>query len=590
MVFEFGNTLGWLAFLSLIPLIIIYLIRPKPSKLKVPSLMFFMKRVSSSTTQSLFRYFQNDLLFFIQLLVLALLAFSIVEPSLILNRDVVSSNIVFVIDVSASSQVLEANNKTRLEISKEKIEDLATSKNSLVLLKSSPIIALQNVGRSELVRYLNRLEATDDSSDIAAAISLAGDMLAENKGRVVVTSDFVESKGVDADVAKNVLESRGVAVDFVDTKLSRRNNVGIVNMIINGEDVNLYVKNYNDHPVNINLEVNDNINEINLAAGSVEPFVFTLNNNMTNVEILNDDDFMIDNKVVITRPYKEKINVLLITNRPSKFLRAVLNSIEGVVLTEAEPPIVSTGDFDIYVISDINEKSVVVNTFRTIMEDVRDNGKSAIVVAQRDTDEIDFEGLLPITFGNFSDGGLAEVHQINRFTKDVDFGSITKVFDFSNDEDSATIVSVNNQSVVSLFNLGLGKVVYYGIMEDQSDFKITPGYPIFWSNLIYTLSSRMDLNDVNLRSGYIFEVGNESKVLDKVGTYELNDGIIAVNLVNERESDINFVDTESSARYAGTELETIKSKVDYRLDVYLAALALALAVFEFIYIKFRGEI
>ena len=77
MLFEFGNTLGWLAFLSLIPLIIIYLIKPKPTKLKVPSLMFFMKRTNTSTAQSLFRRFQNDLLFLIQLLVLLLLAFSV---------------------------------------------------------------------------------------------------------------------------------------------------------------------------------------------------------------------------------------------------------------------------------------------------------------------------------------------------------------------------------------------------------------------------------------------------------------------------------------------------------------------------------
>src|SRR3989344_1451990 len=179
MLFDIGNNLGWYAFLSLIPFIILYLIRPKPTKLKVPSLMFFMKRVSSSTTQSLFRYLQKDLLFFIQLLVLLLLAFSMVDPSFLLNRDVVSGNIVFVIDVSASSQVIEMGNKTRFEIAKEKIKDLATTRNSLVLLKSSPIMALQDVSRSELVRYLDRLNPTDDSSDVAAAISLAGDMLAD---------------------------------------------------------------------------------------------------------------------------------------------------------------------------------------------------------------------------------------------------------------------------------------------------------------------------------------------------------------------------------------------------------------------------
>lgn len=590
MLFEFGNKLGWYAFLTLIPLIVIYLIRPRPTKLNVPSLMFFMKRVSSSTTQSLFRYFQNDLLFFIQLLVLTLLSFSILEPAFIFNRDVVSSNIVFVVDVSASSKVVEGSNKTRLDIAKEKIEQLATSRNSLILLKSSPIIALQDVRRSDLTRYLDRLQSTDDSSDIASAISLAGDMLADNKGRVVVVSDFIESKGINAEVSKNILESRGIAVNFVDTKGSFRNNIGIVDMIINGEQVNLYIKNYNILGSNVSLKVNNEINNIYVGPESVEPFVFNLNNNLTSVEILNKDDFMIDNKILITRPYADNIKVLLITNRPSKFLRAVLSSIEDVNLTIGEPPILPQGDFDVYVIGDVNRNSVVLDTFGGIMRKVRDEGKSAVVVSQRDIDKINFEGLIPISFGNFSNGGLVYVHQINRFTKNIDFGSVNKVFEVFNATNGTTIASVNNSSVISLFGLGRGHIAYYGLMDDQSDFKLTPGYPIFWSNLIDSLVNRGDLNEVNLKTGAVFNLGNETKTLDKLGIYTFDSKSVAVNLLNEKESDINYINTESSAKFVNGTLETIKSNVDYRLDLYLVALVLLLVIFEFVYIKFRGEI
>jgi len=309
---------------------------------------------------------------------------------------------------------------TRLDMAKEKIKNLATSSNSLVLLKSSPVVALQNVNSRTLSRYLDRLEATDDTSDVAAAISLAGDLLNKNKGRVVVASDFISSKGVSVDVAKNILESRGIPVDFVDTKTSLKNNVGISDMIIRGEEISLYVKNFNNVSKDISLKINKNTNNIHLNPLSVEPFVFNLVDNMTNAEIVEKDDFMMDNKVVITRPYSDKIKVLLISNNPSKFLKAVLNSIDGVVLTLSEPPIIPDGKFDVYIFDNVDRNKIVVDNFGSIMREIRDNGGSAVVVAQQDSDEINYEGLIPMKINSLISGGSISVEQTNKFTKDVE--------------------------------------------------------------------------------------------------------------------------------------------------------------------------
>ena len=587
MVFSFDNLIGLYSFLALIPLIIIYLIKPKPNTLKVPSLMFLMKRINTSTSQSLFRYFQRDILFYIQLLILLLLCFSIAQPILTLNRDVFSSNIVFIIDVSASAKVTETNGQTRLDIAKNKIKDLETSKNSLILLKSYPVVALQDVSSRELNNYLDRLEATDDTSDVASAITLASDLLITNKGRVVVVSDLIESKGIGANVAKNVLNSRGIPVDFYDTKSTNRSNVGIVDMVINGETANLYVKNYNTDIKKISLKVNNDTNILNIKSNSVEPFVFNVKGKITNVEILDKDDFNVDNKVTILRPYSDKIKVLLISNNPSKYLKAVLKSIDGVELTIAEPPVIPKGDFDLYVINNVDKDKLVVDTFGAIKRDLSDNGKAVIVLSQNNIEKINFEGLVPFTFGNLVNGGNAVVDQTNRFTKDIDFASVNKIYNISNFGDE--IVSANNISVISLFNLGRGRIVYYGILDDKSDFKITPSYPVFWSNLVYYLVGRDDLNDVNLKTGFLYTDGNESKTLDKMGVYTVNDKTISVNLLNEKESDINYVGDNINST-VNHKLETVKTKVDYDLDILISILAILLVLFEFIYIKFRGEI
>ena len=182
---------------------------------------------------------------------------------------------------------------------------------------------------------------------------------------------------------------------------------------------------------------------------------------------------------------------------------------------------------------------------------------------------------------------VVQVNQISSFTKDVDFGSVDKLFSFNAGND---IASVGNDTLISMFDVGEGKVLYYGLIESQSDFELTPSYPVFWNNLIYSFVGRGDLNNVNIKTGIRIEVGNQTKVLNKIGLYQLGKFSIAANLLNEKESDINFVDPTSTAEYVETRLEPIKGNVDYRLDLYLVLAALVLVLFEFIYIKFRGEI
>ncbi|HLC72571.1 MAG TPA: BatA domain-containing protein, partial [Candidatus Nanoarchaeia archaeon] len=61
------NSSGWLAFLSLIPFILLYFVRPKPIELEVPSLMFFMRSQHAAKENSFLKRFRFDLLFFLQL-------------------------------------------------------------------------------------------------------------------------------------------------------------------------------------------------------------------------------------------------------------------------------------------------------------------------------------------------------------------------------------------------------------------------------------------------------------------------------------------------------------------------------------------
>jgi hypothetical protein len=100
----FSNPLALLALASIIPLIILYLLRPRTVNLDIPSLLFFLKREQQRNKLSqLLRKIIRDPLFIIQLLVLILLSIAAAAPY-IMEEKVSGQHTVIVIDNSASMQ------------------------------------------------------------------------------------------------------------------------------------------------------------------------------------------------------------------------------------------------------------------------------------------------------------------------------------------------------------------------------------------------------------------------------------------------------------------------------------------------------
>src|SRR5574337_666399 len=100
---QFANQAGLYALLSIIPLIIIYLLRPRPLKVKIPSLMFLMD-IERKKRLNIFRKFLKDPLFLIQLFVLTLVSLAVAAPFIMANEEAGGGHTVIILDASASMQ------------------------------------------------------------------------------------------------------------------------------------------------------------------------------------------------------------------------------------------------------------------------------------------------------------------------------------------------------------------------------------------------------------------------------------------------------------------------------------------------------
>ena len=601
-IVDIGSSAGLWALLFLVPLILIYLIRPKPKQMTIPSLMFFMKSAGATKLTSFLRQFLRDWLFLLQFLIVFLLASTIAQPYVNYFHDITSENTVIVIDVSASSQTKE-DGKTRFDTAVDKARALLGSKNTIILAKDVAQIGVQDVDVADTIEYLNSLRPKDTASRIGDAVILGGEVLAGREGRVIVLSDFINTAGQDAHIAKAVVETRGITVDFINTATGdHRSNIGIVDLLVEPTTTTVYVKNYEPSQQKVKVAIGNGAKDLTLAAHSIETFSIITPPGTTKIQLNVQDDFTVDNTVYVSSPGEARTKALLIANNASIFLRNALLASGEIELTVAEPPIIPKDKFDVYIIHNVAKGSILPGTFEDLGRRVEE-GASVIVAAQEDTDKMDYKGLSPIDIGGRAEGGFITVEQLNRFTKNIEFGAVDYYFSTTPKESALTVLSVNGKPLVAVGRRGTGKIAYYGILEKASDFPYSPGYPVFWTEFMRFVTDQQDVRNLNFRTGDTMildamqRIETPTKVLKKsalifeeAGIYKFEDGrTLAVNLLNERESDIN-ANTSMGAKSTEFELTPVKEKREFDFELPFVMLGLIILFIELLYVKLCGTI
>lgn len=593
-----GSPDGLWALLALVPLILLYLIRPRPRQLQIPSLMFFMKSNGARKLTSFLKQFTKDWLFLIQFLLLLALALTFANPFNSYQHDVTASHTVVVLDVSASMQAA-AGSGTRFDVAINQAKKVLGSKNTIILAKETPFIAVQDASPDDALKYLASAEATESLSKIGEAVILAGETLG-SEGRVVVLSDFINTGGQDPDIAKTVLENKGLVVDFINVADSPSSNVGIIDLEAGNSQTTVHVKNFDESRRSVGLSVGSSKTTLNIAPVSVETFTFQTPPGVTKIEIDANDEFAADNIVYLSAPSGGKARVLLITNNASSFMKNALLASGEIDVTVSEPPVIETGNFEVIVIDSVNPASVLPGTFGDIL-DMVENGASAVIAVQDNSLDIDYENLIPVKLGAKVDGGFIQIDQLNKFTKNVEFGASEQVFNAEPVGSQTTIASINSVPVITLKPVGAGKVLYFGVPE-SSEFRYSPHYPIFWTELMKFLTERQDVRNLNFKTGETLLLDNEQRVktpkksvvrsaivMDDVGAYELEDYIVTANLLSDLESSVNM-QRDVGTKSADYKLQPVKETREFPWTIWLLAIAIVFLLFEVFFVRWRGDI
>lgn len=619
----FANTLGLIALASLIPFIILYLRKPRPLDRVIPSLMFILKGKKTSKQYDFLRKFLTNLLFFIQLLALVGLSLVIAQPFVKVNYDISLENTIVVLDASGSMQAYESG--TRFDKAIKEAKKVLSGKNSIIIAENVPLIVLEDESDETASSILDNLKGKATTTNLGDAMLLAKDILQDRPGRIVVISDFDNVDGPDLLAVKKAISSEEVVINFVDVS-NDAENAGIVSMDVKKHSIRISVKNFNSVSKNIDLRlikdgsVIAESGSIEVLPNSIETFVFDdTPTGISKIELKPEDDLDVDNVVYISAPLKKKVSVLLMTNRKNTNLENAFLASKDIGLNIVNPPVLTLNiqgnriepfEHDVVVVHNINNvgrrDGILPGTFQDLSNYVKKGGK-LIITAQDDLDKFNKVDLDIVNLNNLVEGTrrvCADV--INEITKqfenEICFSTVSKYFDADAREGTNVIASISGIPVLAMKEHLDGKILYYGIIDDASDFGTLPSYPVFWNSLINFMAETEDIRDFNAKTGKVVTINRQkvktpsislttSKVIfDEIGIYEFDNKKFAVNLLDVEESDVtkdSVLEEESENLVVLKEQSTERN---FSLSVLILLLVFLLMVFEVFYLKRRGDI
>ena len=216
----FTNPLALLGLLSVVPLIIIYLIRPKPKIIPFSSTIFLTE--GEAERSAILSRLIKDPLFWIQLIVLVSISVAAAGPYTT-TVGTPSSHLVVVLDVSAS---MENSFPQALNMIDPYLDQY--DRVSIVLASSIPESALQSGSSAEARDVLSKVSPRAVVADISSAMTLADGILGSEGGNILVVSDFISWQGDDPSDTRKLLEADGkTSIVFANTR-EGGDNVAIV--------------------------------------------------------------------------------------------------------------------------------------------------------------------------------------------------------------------------------------------------------------------------------------------------------------------------------------------------------------------------
>jgi len=581
----FSNPLALLGLLSIIPLIVIYLIRPKPREVLFSSTIFLTEEKAERS--AVLSRLITDPLFWVQLLVLCSLSIAAAGPYTT-EVGTPTSHLVLVVDLSAS---MENDFAGAIKMADPYLDGY--QRISIVLAENVPVVALQSGSPAETRDVLAKLTPRAVSADLSSAMILANGLLGSEGGNMLVVSDFISWAGDDPGDTRKLLEASGLTSIVFATSRSGGDNVAIVGgwTIDSGQGFanhTALVHNFGQPrtlPISVTGPGGTSSSSVFLDSGQDYYFSFRAFPGVNKVSLELKDAIHSDNTAYVYIPEQGQRKILYL-GEPEPALKALQSLPSAQVVQSGE-----FGNFDVVVIS--KNASSDGKLYRYI-----DGGGKVVYIAQSRNESPDY---IPVRITSEAKGPVNLWIRSTEFASDIHFDEIgiSSFLETTARRQSISMVEANGAPVLAYWRLGKGTVIYDGLEKD-SDFYFRPEYPIFWNDMINWLNGVPEISASNRKTGDTIPFESSVKaqtpdgtvtttnlLLDEVGMYSFQGKTVATSMYNPRESNLGGGATYPSGEFrAGGNRETL---VEKDLSPWIIALAALAVILEMAITRWRRE-
>ncbi|WP_136588960.1 vWA domain-containing protein [Salinigranum halophilum] len=590
--------LGLLALLTVPPLVVLYLVKPEPERVELPTLQFLTEQLGQSASSPLLERLLRSLLLVIQVVALVLLATSLAAPYISVSEETTVEETVLVVDGSGSMTASDGGT-TRFGQAVAAATEEVTGTTSVVYAAGEPRIAARAVPPDDARTALSDLRVTATNGDLRAALSTASAIAGEN-AQIVVLSDFADES--DWPDAVQAARAQGLRVELRQFAAGGADNVGIIDARFTGREVTVSVKNYGRERVQRALTVGNQRAELTLAPGDVTTATFTVPAGGGQLQLTPTDSFSLDDTVYLAAPEDATIDVLLLTNDRNRYLATALSVIPEVELTVDEPPTtVDSGAYDVIVYSNVDPSRLLRGNVAA-GRDLLEAGGGVAIQAQPN---------LPDRYGDLlliEPTGTGQSPAIRRtasgpLTRDITFSPPETYISGPLRAGQPAVELGDGSPLIATADRGSGRLLYYGYIEESSSFKFNFQYPVFWKRSVFYLAGRDTLPELNRPAGDRLQFDGETRiqtpsgtvtqtgvVLDQTGYYRVGERRIGVSLLSEPESDVGATSLDERSERAGVPVREETRLVPRPVTEFMAGAALLVTLLELAYLRRRGDL
>lgn len=595
----FLTPLGLLALLSLVVLVLLYLISRKPARVRLPTIEFLSrdpKRVGTRPRPSRLR---RSLLFFLQALVLVLCALALATPYLPVDAGG-GGQAALVVDTSAS-MATQTGDGTRFTRAIAAARGDLQPTTSVVVADSTPQVAGRRQAESDARATLDTLSVSETAGDLAGAIAL-GTATVPSGGTVHVYSDFADA--TDWAAAVETARARGYRVVLHQFADGGTENVGVVDVSFGRAEVTATIRNVGDQPATRTVTLGDSSRSLTLEPGDVTTVTLPVPTGGDTLRLTPGDGFPVDDVVPIGAPRADTIRVVVFTNDRDRYLLTALAVLDGVEVRVESLPASVAGEFDVVVFSGVEPDRLLAGNIALARETLADGG-GVVFTAQRNLGAVDYEGLLPVVPAAVSSSDQTPSATDDPLTADIAFPAPGEYVVGALDSGRALVRAADGSPLVATDSRLGGQLLYYGYLDDSSDFPFDYGYPVFWKRAIDYASGRPSLSSLNRRTGdrLAFETATTVRTptgtltgtsvpIRQVGFYEYRDRRVGAGLLSQAESSVRTEPLVEGGRSDSVVVAPGREPPSRLLSLVPLAVAGALValVLELAYLRFRGDL